>query len=232
MHYWNDFVAYSAGWSTGSMAVRLSIALVIGVIIGLDRGLKRRGAGIKTHTLVCLASALVMMTGQYIHIYFDSGSDLARLGAQVISGVGFLGVGTIIVTGRNQVQGLTTAAGIWTCACLGLAVGIGYVSGALITLLLLIFTLKVLSKVDDVVHHYSKILDVNVEFDNNKGVRLFIHEMHKLDIKINYFELAKGRIETERPNANTSIEIKKMGQRSTVLEAIRDMEFVRFVEEI
>ena len=123
-----------------SVTIRLLLALAAGTLIGIDRGMKRRGAGIKTHVLVCLGATLVMMTGQYTFNYFGQGHDVSRLGAQVISGVGFLGVGTIIVTGRNQVRGLTTAAGLWACACIGLALGIGFYEGAFVMLLLVLLT--------------------------------------------------------------------------------------------
>ena len=92
-----------------SVTIRLLLALLSGTLIGIDRGMKRRGAGIKTHVLVCLGATLVMMTGQYIVDCFGTRQEVARLGAQVISGVGFLGVGTIIVTGRNQVCLLYTS---------------------------------------------------------------------------------------------------------------------------
>mgnify|MGYP001027887749 CR=1 FL=1 len=105
------------------------LTLTIGGMIGLERGSKNQSAGFRTYMLVCLGAASVMMTNQYICDHFESG-DPSRLGAQVISGIGFLGAGTIIVTKRNQVRGLTTAAGLWSSACLGLAVGIGFYEGA------------------------------------------------------------------------------------------------------
>ena len=87
-----------------------------------------------------------MMTSEYMTHAFDAKLDMARLGAQVISGIGFLGVGTILVTGKNQIRGLTTAAGLWTCACVGLAIGIGFAEGAIYTLVLMMITLKVLTR--------------------------------------------------------------------------------------
>lgn len=130
----HEFLIMIKGWSILSVGLRLAFSLIAGTLIGLDRSMKRRGAGIKTHVLVCLGSALVMMTGQFIQLNYEGTIDVARMGAQVISGVGFLGVGTIIVTGHNQVKGLTTAAGLWACACIGLAIGIGFVDGALLAL--------------------------------------------------------------------------------------------------
>lgn len=219
-------------WTFTAIVIRLVAALIVGVVIGIDRGMKRRGAGIKTHTLVCLGAALVMITGEYIHEKFGGTGDVARLGAQVISGVGFLGVGTIIVTGRNQVRGLTTAAGLWACACIGLAVGIGFVDAAIVTLLLVILTLKILTKIDGILHKYAKVFDLYIEFDTNKGVTLFIEEMRKQDLKISGFELGKSKIKGEGPNAIASVEVSDRARRPRVLDIIREMECVRFVEEL
>ncbi len=110
---WNWLLDAASSWNLLAITIRLLFALFVGLIIGIDRERKRRVAGIKTHILVCLGSALVMITSQYMMLTFgEVAADVSRMGAQVISGVGFLGVGTIIVTGRNQVKGLTTAASI------------------------------------------------------------------------------------------------------------------------
>ena len=108
-----------------SMLIRLLMAVVIGGILGLERGRKNRPAGLRTYMLVCLASAIVMMTNQYVTQCMGTG-DPVRMGAQVISGIGFLGAGSIVVTQRNQIRGITTAAGLWASAAVGLAVGIGF----------------------------------------------------------------------------------------------------------
>ncbi len=232
MTAWNAFSDYCASWTVGAIALRLFSALLIGIIIGLDRGIKRRGAGIKTHTLVCLGSALVMLTGQFIYMTTNGSNYIDRLPAQVISGVGFLGVGTIIVTGRNQVRGLTTAASLWTCACLGLAAGIGFVDGAVITLALVIFTLQVLTKLDEEIHRRSKVFDVYVEFDSNNGASMFFEEMRKLDIKISNFELGKSKIKGEGPNAVATLEINSASDKLVLLNDVRNFSFVRYIEEL
>ena len=219
-------------WTFTAIVIRLLTALLIGSVIGIDRGMKRRGAGMKTHTLVCLGAAIVMITGQYIHMEFGGTGDVARLGAQVISGVGFLGVGTIIVTGRNQVRGLTTAAGLWACACIGLAAGIGFVDAAIFTLLLVIITLKVLTRVDAMIHKYAKVFDVYIEFDTNKNVTLFIEEMRTQDFKIANFEIGKSKIKGEGPTAIASVEVTDKKKRPMILDIIREMDCVRFVEEL
>ncbi len=226
----DGFLAVAEGWSTGAMIIRMVSALVIGTVIGIDRAIKRRGAGIKTHTLVCLGAALVMMTGQYIKMNFEGNMDIARMGAQVISGVGFLGVGTIIVTGKNQIRGLTTAAGLWACACLGLAVGIGFVKGAFITLILVMITLKVLTKLDSKLHMYAKVFDVYVEFPNNQSVSEFMERLHKMEVKIYNIELSKSKIKGEGPNAILCIEVNSRSKRRNVLESIRGMVCVKYME--
>ena len=122
-----------------STFVRLILAAICGGMIGIEQGCRRRAAGLRTHMLVCMGASLVMITNQYIHTEFGI-PDLTRLGAQVISGIGFLGVGTIIVDKQHQVKGLTTAAGLWACACMGLAIGIGFYSGAIMACIFILLT--------------------------------------------------------------------------------------------
>ena len=103
----------AAGWGGEAILLRLFLATVVGVVIGLDREYRNKGAGIKTHVLVCLGSAMTMIVSEYVAMRFpEVRADMNRIGAQVVSGVGFLGVGTILVTHRNEVRGLTTAAGL------------------------------------------------------------------------------------------------------------------------
>ena len=123
-----------------SVGVRLLLAMVFGGTIGFERGVRQRAAGLRTHMLLCVGAASTMLVSQFIYASYGVG-DPARLSAQVISGIGFLGAGTIIVTRRNQVKGLTTAATLWATACMGLAVGVGFYECALIMYVILIFIL-------------------------------------------------------------------------------------------
>lgn len=151
----------------GSTLFRLILAMFLGCLIGIDRGMKKRVAGVKTHMIVCMGATLVMMTGDFIHVYSNGAGigDTARLGAQVVSGIGFLGVGTIIVTGQRHVSGLTTAASLWTSACIGLAVGIGFYSGAIFTTLGLILVFKYAKYIEVYVEEHSNTYDVYMEFE-------------------------------------------------------------------
>ena len=116
-------------------AFRVFIALIVGGIIGMERGRQGRAAGMRTHILVCIGATLASMTGIYVYQILGVNNDPLRLAAQVISGIGFLGVGTILIKGRFQITGLTTAAGIWCAATIGIALGIGYYEGAFVTFL-------------------------------------------------------------------------------------------------
>lgn len=229
---WDVVVTAFEEWSLLSMFLRLLSALLAGTIIGIDRSMKRRGAGIKTHVIVCLGASIVMMTSQYMMQVYPDAADLGRMGAQVISGVGFLGVGTIIVTGRNQVKGLTTAAGLWTCACVGLAAGIGYIEGVLLCLVFVMFTFRVLNSFDYMLQKNSKVFDVYLEFFNNKSVIRFKEQLHATGFKLSVFDLTKSKIKGEGPSAIATIEVEDKRKRAMLVEILRNMEGVKFAEEL
>ncbi len=122
--------------------VRLIIAAVLGGIIGLEREKLNRPAGVRTHMIVCLGSCLIMLLGEYMH-EIDNTIDITRLGAQVVSGIGFLGAGAILKDGFS-VRGLTTAATLWVVACVGLAVGGGFYSAGILTTIIVYSSLHFL----------------------------------------------------------------------------------------
>lgn len=112
-----------SGWS---VLLRMVLACVLSALIGLERSMRNRPAGFRTHVLVCVAAATAALTSQYLLEILHLKSDVSRISAQVISGLGFIGAGTIIVTRKMSVKGLTTAAGLWTTGIIGLAIGSGY----------------------------------------------------------------------------------------------------------
>ena len=132
-----------------SAALRLLLAVLVGGILGIERGRKNRPAGLRTYMLVCLGATTVMMTNQYVTQCMGTG-DPVRMGAQVISGIGFLGAGSIMVTGRNQIRGITTAAGLWAAACIGLAIGIGFYEIGIASGILVFIVLTALHGLDTV----------------------------------------------------------------------------------
>lgn len=157
---------------------------------------------------------------------------MSRLGAQVISGVGFLGVGTIIVTGRNQVRGLTTAAGLWACACIGLALGIGFYEGALIMLVLVYVTFVGLAKLDRYVYTHSRVLELYIEVESAKSVVELMKQLRKMDLRIAGFETMETKIKGDYLSVMTSIELPGPHMHDTTIHAIREIDGVVFVEEL
>ena len=154
------------------IAIRIVLSVLFGGILGMERGMKNRGAGLRTYMLVCLGSCVVMMTNQFLYQSYQSG-DPARLGAQVINGIGFLGAGTIIVTKRNQIKGLTTAAGLWASACAGLALGIGLYAVAAPACLSIFVIFTVLHELDFRMRRKSRQIDAFVELRKNTSIRDF-----------------------------------------------------------
>lgn len=220
------------GWSTASVFLRLLLAMLVGMIIGFEREYRNRGAGLKTHVLVCVGSALTMIVGEYIYYQFPGANvDLARIGAQVISGVGFLGVGTIIVTGRNEVRGLTTASGLWACACTGLAAGIGYLEGTVIILLLIVLTYFVLGRVDLRMNRFSRECHFYIELTEGVPLRelfLLLREEHVtvLNIQTQSIGVAENTV-----GAWVAAELPRRGEVDEFLTMLRGSDVVAFVKE-
>ena len=115
-----------------SVFIRMVAACLCGAVIGLERSAKNRPAGFRTHILVCMAATVAATTGLYLFLVMNLPSDISRISGQVISGLGFIGAGTIVVTKKMSIKGLTTAAGLWTTGIIGLAIGSGYYEIALV----------------------------------------------------------------------------------------------------
>ena len=140
-----DFLNELLVFSPISAAVRLFLAALFGGLIGLERGRTGHDAGMRTHIFVALGSAMTVLVGFYAAENLGSSIDPLRISAQVVSGIGFLGAGTILVKNSNKVTGLTTAAGMWATATVGLAVGAGFYFGAAICTLICIITATLLT---------------------------------------------------------------------------------------
>lgn len=121
-----------------SVLIRMVTAFLCGFAIGMERSYKNRAAGFRTHILVCVGASAASMTGLYLYLNLGLPTDISRIGAQVVSGLGFIGAGTIIVTKKPKVTGLTTASGIWVCGIIGLAIGAGFYEGAVATTILVL----------------------------------------------------------------------------------------------
>lgn len=135
-------------FNTLSVIVRVFLAMFLGGLIGIEREKSKRPAGFRTHILVCVGSCLTALIGLYVWTEFGNTADPMRISAQVISGIGFLGVGTILVKEHDHITGLTTAAGLWATASIGIACGFGFYAGALIGTLVVAITAVILFKLE------------------------------------------------------------------------------------
>lgn len=143
-----------------AITARLLLAVLCGGIIGLEREVRRRSAGFRTHILICMGSAITILTNLYLYQVMHLFTDISRMGAQVIAGVSFVGAGTIIVTRRHRVKGLTTAAGLWTASIIGLACGAGYAECAFFSTLMVMLAELVLIRVE--YRYVKRNRDVNI----------------------------------------------------------------------
>lgn len=226
------------GLNEASVVARYVLAAICGGIIGLEREHKHRPAGFRTHILVCIGAASTSLTGQYLlKLGTESGipftADPLRLSAQVIAGIGFIGAGTIIVTKRRQVKGLTTAAGLWTSAIVGIAIGIGYYEAAIFTALLIMLTELVLSKVDAFILSNSKNVNVYVEYDTDDTLAKIMNELKIRDVQIVDFEITKTSTESNAHiSAIFALQLTKKMPQNRVLTALSKIDGVRDVEEL
>ena len=211
--------------------LRIFAAVIVGGILGLERGMKNRPAGLRTYMLVCVGACVIMLTNQYIYQIAGTG-DPVRMGAQVVSGIGFLGAGTIIVTRRNQIKGLTTAAGLWSAAGVGLALGVGFYEAALAGTLAVFFVMTLLQKMDNKLHRKSRQLEAYVEL---KDISLgdFLRMVRESDIDISDVQRESGEEDTAGVRAYVAtLKGKKRQNHQELMEKVLAIEGVVFVEEL
>ncbi len=221
-----------------SIMLRIILSVLIGGVLGIERGTKNRPAGLRTYILVCLGSALVMMTNQYVYITYQTG-DPVRLGAQVISGIGFLGAGTIVLTGRNKIMGITTAAGLWTAACCGLAIGIGFYEGAVLGGLAIAFTVSGLLRFDIWIRKKSRYLDLYIEYNVEKGAfGEFLQYAKEHQMEVGNIRVNKGFFGYERDGKprtlSYTVTVSSQTHRThaEIIEVLAHEKGVQFIEEL
>ena len=216
-----------------SIVLRLIMATICGGVIGLERGRKGQAAGCRTHMLVCIGSALVMMTNIFIVNEYGSASDPSRIGAQVVSGIGFLGAGTIMVTHKNKVKGLTTAAGLWASGCMGLTIGVGYYELAIIGCVFIFSIIAVLNKFDRKIYGASKNIDVYIEFNEAKDLRKLIAILRSMQIEIRDIQIIKNKtIDKSVLGAILSLRTIDKYEHSEIIAELSVLDEISYIEEV
>ena len=216
----------------GAVVIRIFAALLIGGLIGMERGMKNRPAGLRTYMLVCVGSCLIMMTNQYLFQVTGSG-DPMRLGAQVVSGIGFLGAGTIVVTRHNQIRGLTTAAGLWSCAGVGLALGVGFYEAAITASIGIYVILKILQGLDNRVHKKIRMIEMYVELCNTVQLSDFLHSLRSMDLIVENIQFEPdGGMEAYSRAVLVSLKTKKSIDHVQIREMVKQIDGVIHLEEL
>jgi len=210
---------------------KLVLAMVLGGLVGLEREITNRPAGFRTHTLVCMGSTLVMVTSMHLfRLYHDIVNlDPARLGAQVISGIGFLGAGTILKD-KTRVRGLTTAASLWVVACIGLAVGAGLYGLSILVAVLAYVTLILLKKMEGFLKQRSEIEEIELDIRNVPGQIAKVTEcMGRLNVQIRDIKIEP----TDEPWVQTKfyVMLPRGMKREELMEELKTVEGVEIYTE-
>ena len=211
--------------------VRIICAVVIGGIIGIERSVKNRPAGLRTHMLVCVGACLIMMTNQYIYQMTHTG-DPMRLGAQVVSGIGFLGAGTIIVTKHSQIKGLTTAAALWASAGVGLALGIGFYEAAVTAALAVYCTLTILHALERKVNRKTRVLEVYIEIRSDVSLRTIIDSLRGLDLAIEDLQPERGVSSDDARAFILTLKSATRRDNLRLMEQMQDIEGIVYIETL
>ena len=237
-------LAYLREMNVASVLLRLTVAMLFGGFIGLERERKRRPAGFRTYMLVCLGAALTMLLSQYesymvTHAWHETAmeiglrTDVSRFGAQVINGIGFLGAGTIIVTGKQEVKGLTTAAGLWASACMGLAIGAGFYECVLLGFALIFLSIRLLPAIESLIVENARNMNIYVEFQSLDDVGEIINRIKSQDVQIFDVDIERGRADqSQNPIAVLSIRLNRKQSHASILAAISESEAIRVIDEI
>ena len=227
-----------------ALLIKIFLAVFFGGLIGLERGHKHRAAGSRTYMIVCLGAALTMILSHYetyimrnlweeIAKMLNKQVDVSRYSAKVVSGIGFLGAGTIIVTGRQEIKGLTTAAGLWASACMGLAIGSGYYECAILGFLLILLTTIVLEKISSWVISNARNMDLYVEFEKIENLGEIINTFKELNIQIFDVDIQREKQSNGVTiGAVISSRLPKKETHSNVMSRISKFDFVTVVDEI
>ena len=213
-----------------SIFLRLAMAMAMGAAIGYERAAKKSTAGLRTFSLVWSAAAFTMIINEYLIDRYGTG-DPARLAAQVISGIGFLGMGSIILTSRNQVRGLTTAGTLWATAILGIALGAGMLIPSLIAFSIMLFTTTILYYISQHLERYNRYITIYLEVDKNAGLRQIIETLTGQGYEVMQLQKHKSSPEGDL-TLQLDLNLKGKYLHSDVVSHLGEMESIHYIEEV
>ncbi len=212
--------------------LRMILAVICGGLIGIEREYKRRPAGFRTHILICLGASMTTLISQYMYLEMNMFTDLGRLGAQVIAGIGFIGAGTIIVTRRRQVKGLTTAAGLWVSAIVGLAIGAGFVEAAVLTTAMILVVELLLARFEWFIMSTAKTLNLYVEYRESGALFEMTEYLRAHNVSVSDLQVTKSGAATQNPCAIFSLDLPRKMTQDKLMTALAGIGGVVSVEEL
>ena len=225
----NEVFDFLTEFNAVTVVIRVVLAALAGALVGLEREFHGRAAGMRTHMMVALGAALAAMIGLFTVKELGFSSDPLRVGAQVISGVGFLGAGTILLRGGgSRITGLTTAAGLWTAASIGLAVGIGFYVGAFMTVVAAMLTFTLITSLEHFLNRKRQRMAIYLELENVDAVAPML-EMLRTEYGLMEAQVTPPRSGTA-PHVGMEILVRVPQKLSTTenLKRFTDLEHVVF----
>ncbi|MDO4491989.1 MAG: MgtC/SapB family protein [Lachnospiraceae bacterium] len=216
--------------TTLSIGFRLFLALVCGGAIGLERSFKQRPAGFRTHILICMGAAITTLTSQYFYLVMHYYTDMARLGAQVVAGIGFIGAGTIIVTGNQRVKGLTTAAGLWTTAIIGLTLGGGFFEAGISATILILLTELLLTRFEYSTVRRSQEMNIYVEYQDKGTLDQILQFFRENNTKVQKIQITRSN-RNKKHNASAFLSLR-LGRNTGDIQLMEQLKLVKGVVSV
>lgn len=227
--------AWSEELSLGAILLRVALSALFTAVIGCERSSKRHSAGLRTFILVSIAGVSVMLIDQWLMAF--SGVKLPVLSAAAVVGMATISGNSILFSSRNQIKGLTTSAGLWCCGLLGLALGAGLYTPALVLFLVLLCSMSGLPVLEKHLKDRSNHFEVHLELKNKGDLADFVATIRALGIRIDDIEsnpayIGSGLSVFSVSFTVTSPELKQYKKHTEIIEALRSLDYVYYIEEM
>ena len=215
-----------------TILIRLLLVVLCAGMIGIERSKKKHSAGLRTYMLVCLGAAVIMILGDFLVLSMPDGTDVGRLGAQVISGIGFLGAGTILVTSKNRIKGLTTAAGLWISACIGLVLGAGFYTLGILATLITSLILSMLPGFERLLRTKTRYMELDIELHERSHLKELVNYLRSIDVRVYSVERNDAYHASGLSVYSVTLIFPKTQSHISLLESIKNLPYVNHCEEI
>ena len=215
-----------------SLLIRMLLAMFCGCVIGAERESKRRPAGLRTHILICLGASMTTLTSQYLCYKMGYYTDIGRMGAQVIAGIGFIGAGTIITTRRRHIKGLTTAAGLWAAAVVGLSIGAGFFEIGVIATVAILIVEALLVKLEYFLLKHTPEIILYFEYDETASLETVLQICRQHELEVQYMEFMREISEDRKACLILKLRLNKECPVTDLLTKFREINGMAVVESL